>query len=314
MKTTIVIVTAAIITWAGCFAWKAGTAASDANRGRAAIARRAASAREDVQVAERRAEAAEKDRVHWRSTVEAAHAGNAAPALAAEPGLPAAEKILRNWQEQTRNPYVHFRWVAQQRLSLAGSESFLRELGLSAPQVEKFNQISIDGAEKLRDLRALTDGGLFPDHDPVIEKLKSQTQSETDAALRELLGDGRYARWQEYQRADVARDIVKGFAAAALMAAVPVAAPELRQLVQIHAAANSGYRSGEAVAPASIDWRRVDAQVRPLLSEAQWKVYATSNFPAGSTRTYSQVLVAVAKAAQTDAAAKTVEVAKPPGG
>lgn len=90
-------------------------------------------------------------------------------------------------------------------------------------------------------------------------------------ARRALVGESGFRRWQEYNRTAVARNMISGFAGVAVMAGKPLTSQQLEQLVQVIANGSSSYRSGQSVALPlkSIDWDFVDAQARPLMTDAQ---------------------------------------------
>lgn len=320
MKTNVVIVTAFILAGAGAVGWHAARSARAAQAERDAIAHKVVRTKAEIRNAEQRLAAAETEKAGWRFALDAsqpvkAQVSGTRPAEA-RAGI-SAEKLseeLKHFQQWMKDPTRQLRWLAQTRANLAADEPFFRTLGLSATQIERYKMIAIEQSETGMDLGALVDEGIVSNNDPAIAKLRVAAQAKADMAYRELLGEEGYQRFQDYQRTGVARGITRGFAAAAVMAGDPVAAPQLENLVQVIANGSSSYRSGQAVTIDGIEWDIVDAGARSILSDAQWKLFKTSGDPIGWTRTESKFRKAVSKAVQADAASKAAQPAKRTGG
>lgn len=95
------------------------------------------------------------------------------------------------------------------------------------------------------------------------------------------------------------------------MAGSPYTPPQLEQFVQIIANSDSRFLGGQDVQWHTIDWDIADAKLRPLMSDAQWTLFKTTD--SGWNQHYSRSFGAQEKATRADAAAKTAKSAKPSG-
>jgi len=318
MKKSLIIVIGVIFAGAAGVAWNVARGTREADAAFAAVAQKEAWTNAQIRLTEKRLDAAESEAARLRAVLAGLQEGKA-PGPAVPPLRPTPTSIseqelakkLAEFHEQVSKPIGQVQRLAQQGAKTASVyRPLFGTLRLSPAQTEKFIEIDLKSFEHSMDLEAVVGQGIVSRKDPVIAKLKAEAKAEEDASYRELLGEDSYQRLQEYRRGSVAWDLIQEFAAAAVMAGAPFTAPQLEQVVQVVANASSSYRSGQAVELDGIDWDIVDAQVRELMSSAQWEFFKMEKYNRG----YSQFLGAIRKAVQADMASKVAPPAKAPGG
>jgi hypothetical protein len=261
-----------------------------------------------IHVAEARLEAA----VQQRGTLRAELAGAKATAVTAARVQPAAPTLsLEELQQKilasraTDRPPEQLRDLAMNRAGLMPTyQSFFAARGLSPGQIERFIAISQNRFAANQDVSALVSQGVVAADDPGVEKLRAQIKSEHDAAYRELLGEAGFGELQEIWRLEVARGLVTGFAGMATIYGAALARGQLEQLVRAVASADSGYQAGGRVSSSldTIDWDQVDAEARPLLTDAQWEIFKNMGAPLGYSWSQSRAFWAITKAKRSEAA------------
>lgn len=321
MKTILVIVFGAFFAGASGAAWNAARVARETDVALAVFVQKEVRVNAEIQQAEKRIAVAEREDAAMRATLVGLQKAKAAsrPGPSAGPAASAQEleKKLTEARQHLEDPKAQLPQLAERRAGInAKFGVFLQKLGLAPAQIERFVDIRTKRYEHDMDLGALVKQGVVSSDDSVVVKLREQAAAEEAAAYRELLGESGFDRLHEYDRTAVARDLVTGFAAVAVIAGSPLARAELEQLVQAVANGCSNYRSGGAVSwkNDTIDWEIVDAQARPFLTDAQWALFKNNSYLPGFSISQSRFKAAIAKAAQADTAARVAQAAKPPGG
>jgi hypothetical protein len=302
---------AAIILGATGIAWDVARDAHGMQAECARLTRKATAVAAELKAAEARLAKAEHEAAAARSQVEqiktADHSSKVATTRRVPPPLSAQEldKMRLESREKSKDTLQQLRDLANTRKYHAAVDRHLFDtLRLSPAQREKFLAIAEQRAAASMDISALVKQGLVAAEDSTVEKFKAAAKAEQDAAYRELLGADGFQQLQEHWRTEVARGLVLNLAAAAVNSGTPFAAPQLEQFVQIVANADSGYRGGGRVSADRIDWDLVHAQLRPLMTDAQWAVSQTggsSNI--GYQWSYGPLKWEIAKALKADAAA-----------
>lgn len=326
MKTTLIVVTVVICAVVAGVASNASRIEGETAVRVAAVLQKVSAAQAKIRQAEERIAAAEGEQAETQSVLAGwqktkATNDNSAPRLQAAPAISAAEleKKLVEARQQGERPATQRLQLEERRAGLRPDyRQFFEKLRLSPAQIERFVEINLKRFAADMDISALVKQGVVAGSDPAVATLRADVKAEQDTAYRELLGESGFQQLEEEWRTEVAKGLVKGFAGMAVLEGVPFTAAQLQQLVQIVANADSSYRAGGRVSysMATIDWDLVDAQVRPLMSEAQWVLFNNSaNLWAGYNWAYSRCRSAIEKAAQADTAAlKVAQAAKPPGG
>lgn len=336
MKTLFLAASVAILAGASGLAWQATRDEQAAARSRERIAAEATRAHEAARRAESRLAQAGQAAGEWRARLEALRRSTTPGAVAARPAAeiaaPAAspggnpvtpEAVaakLADAREKTRDAKKEIEFFARQRMWLANAyQPLFTALRLSPEQSERFVAIGMKRAETMSDLEVLKEEKLFSGADSVAANYEAKIRADEDAAYRELLGPAGYQRFLEYNRTASAREIFSGLAAAGVLAGIPFPPAQLEQFVQT--AANNFTRP-PVERPVFhwwsddlIDWAKADAQLRPLMSEAQWQLFET-HAPGGTTersRFKNKFDGVLEKARAAERAALVAQPAMPPG-
>jgi hypothetical protein len=186
-----------------------------------------------------------------------------------------------------RNPGLQAQFLASRRLEWMGKYGgFWAMMKLSAAQVERFQAIMTEAAERELDIKATARASSLPDADPVVAKLREASAQRAREAERELLGEDGLRRLADYDRLLPARSYVDGLMASLVFMGAPLAEPQAERLTQILAAASrnrgsfgeanwvgqdlsEAMRKGEP-AREPIDTAAVLAQARTVLSPVQY--------------------------------------------
>ncbi|MSU23104.1 MAG: hypothetical protein EXS32_04690 [Opitutus sp.] len=315
MKTRLFVVAGVVTVVALVVAWRSAAVIREREAARDQLRQQIDSARSRGERLRERLARAETETARWSATRAAAKApvtrsAGAVDASGADRGAaPDWPALLARFREDNRSPYLHLQRLATLRQDLPGDEPLLRALGLSPAQIDQFNKITAACAEKHWDYQAIAAAAIVPANDSTLAKLKAQADAEKADALRELAGDAIYPRLREHQRTENARKLAKSFAATEAMAGATVPPVLLAQLVQVIANGSASYLAGQPVSQNDIDWGKVGAQVRPMLSDAQWASFQSDRF-IGAYRDSQRTEAAIRKAVQDAGATAN---AKPPG-
>ena len=321
IKAVIIVTAGVIVAVAARVTVDNARRASDSESALAAIARKVAGVDTEIRRMEGRLAAAEKDQTNLQSTLDglkksvAAVVKSQAAAPARKQSADAALQALQQKIRDFRNdPKEQLRQLAARRLALGSIYGPLfRSLSLSPAQSERFLDVTLKGEERQMDLSAVMRSQGLSEDDPMVAKLRGESDAGLQAALRELLGEAGYRQAQDYGRTSVVRELVSGLAGAAAVAGVPINAQQAEQLTYLLANASSRYRSGGPAEVAEIEWDKIDTPARAILSESQLTLFKTVEPPEAAyyRKRFDQVFNQATKA---DAASAGAPAAKAPGG
>lgn len=319
MKTLLLASSIVILAGATGLAWQATRGEQDAVRSMDRIATEAIRAQKAAKRAELRLVETGKVAGELRGQLSALqHAPKPGPAsvgaaTSAAVAVPTAGDLstpeavaakLAEVREKTKQAKSEVADFASQRAWIVTTyQPLFTALGWSPEQCERFIEIGMKRYERMTDLGALKKERLIADTDPVVEKFQDLVWAEEDAAYRELFGPADHQRFMEYNRTATARNIITAHAAAAVLAGVPFTPTQLEQFVQITAASYTQPHNDRHVyfwwQYDPIDWDKADAQLRPLMSAAQWEVfltYAPDNGPSRAASKFQKIFETAAAA------------------
>ena len=318
MKTVIIAIACVISAVAAGIAWNNASRTSDADSALDAIAQKRAGIDAEIRRMEGRLVATENDRANLQSTLNGLQKSTAAAvassATASAATRSAEAQLLQIRQEIEKDPKPQIRRLAARRLALTTIyRPLFRSLGLSSAQSEKFLDLTLKGEERQMDLSAVMRSQGLSEDDPMVIKLRADSDAELQTAQRELLGEAGYRQAQDYGRTSVVRELVGGLAGAAAVAGVPINAPQAEQLTYTLANASSRYRSGGSAEVAEIEWDKIDPLARAILSESQLTLFKTVE-PPGTAYYRKRFDDIYNQATKADAARAAALAAKAPGG
>jgi hypothetical protein len=318
IKAVIIVTAGVIVAVAARVTVDNARRASDSESALAAIARKVAGVDTEVRRMEGRLAAAEKDQTNLQSTLDGLKKSVTA-VVKSQAAVPARKQsvdvaLQQKIRDFRNDPKEQLRQLAARRLALGSIYGPLfRSLSLSPAQSERFLDVTLKGEERQMDLSAVMRSQGLSEDDPMVAKLRGESDAEIQAALRELLGQAGYRQAQDYGRTSVVRELVSGLAGAAAVAGVPINAQQAEQLTYLLANASSRYRSGGPAEVAEIEWDKIDTPARAILSESQLTLFKTVEPPEAAyyRKRFDQVFNQATKA---DAASAAAPAAKAPGG
>jgi hypothetical protein len=189
----------------------------------------------------------------------------------ARAGAPNVNALLRN------NPKLQTLYFnslrAQQRNNYA---PFFHTLGLSPEQIEKMEDLNLQAAERIMDLRWAAQSEGTGTGDPAYLALQQQVRDQLAADTRNLIGEAGYQQLQQLERAGPVSYVVGELGAAVAATPTPLSAEQGAQLTQILANASSGYQSGKVATLDTVDWDAALGQAQGILSEPQMMALQTT--------------------------------------
>jgi hypothetical protein len=318
IKAVIIVTAGVIVAVAARVALDNARRASDSESALAAIPRKVAGVDTEIRRMEGRLAAAEKDQTNLQSTLDGLKKSVAA-VVKSQAAVPARKQsvdvaLQQKIRDFRNDPKEQLRQLAARRLALGSIYGPLfRSLGLSPAQSEKFLDLTLKGEERQMDLSAVMRSQGLAEDDPMVIKLRADSDAELQTAQRELLGEAGFRQAQDYGRTSVVRELVSGLAGAAAVAGVPINAQQAEQLTYILANASSRYRSGGPAEVAEIEWDKIDTPARAILSESQLTLFKTVE-PPGSAYFRKRFDQVFNQATKVEAASAATPAAKAPGG
>lgn len=282
MLTAGALATALVVAIAAWMGWANAQRRHVANSELAALAVRHAAAEAALRRAEARVAAARDGRTTSEGTVEvAARAGLPVQVSRAASRRPAAREDFSRLIEATRNhPAVEVADHAAHRAQLAWTYAALfRQLGLTEAQAERFTDTLMLRIAQHRDLLMAARSLRISDYDSAVLKLDAAGNETYLAAQRELLGEAGVREMQNYDDTIYARSIAVGVAGMTAVANTPMTMAQVRQLTEIIVRATGPAPPGPFPARIDIDWGRVDAEARAVLTERQAEMFRTMEAP-----------------------------------
>jgi hypothetical protein len=212
------------------------------------------SVRADLQ---KRLWAMEKRKNELEAEIAGLRARGELPAMVSAEGDPAADDAaalgragagrfnrrngMNNLATLLDNPEFNQLWNAQQKFALDGRYSALfKNLNLSPADLDKFKSLLVEKQSAVLDVMAAArEQGLNP-RDPAdraqLATLLQTAQAQVDNNIRQTLGDGQYAQYQNYEQTLPQRSVVSQLAQSLSYSGSPLQDTQAEQLVNILAA------------------------------------------------------------------------------
>ena len=256
--------------------WQVRMQTAEAERGRAHAEHRIAQLREErrtlenrlVQSARTRTEVeAEKSMLDAKKReAETKAKATSSSAAASTAGRVPAPKRADVWERSIRRePELQaLRIVADRARRATDFESFFRRRGLGPGQIAQFQELASAQDEAMADIDAAVQSQGLAEDDPSVERLRQTAKAENDAKLGALLGRDGLRQFREFEKTLTLRSAVRGFAAVALEAGVPLTGLQAEQLAGALVESRNG--SAEKKVP---NWSTVDEQARGFLTPDQ---------------------------------------------
>lgn len=165
-----------------------------------------------------------------------------------------------------------------QRLQIAALRSDIRAiysplyraLGLSAAQIQQFEEAALRREETRFDLSAMLRTGQLSLQTPEGVKVWMKMEESFNEIIRMLLADeGHFQRFKDYERGRITRGFTADLAADALVAGVTFSPAQLEQLVATVTGASATFRKGQASNSLDLDWPAIDAGATAFLDSVQ---------------------------------------------
>jgi hypothetical protein len=324
MKKIVALIALLVIGAAG-IAWNAARCRLESETDRVVVVGKRRALEAEIARAEEQLTGAKRIAGNLRAALDESRrtTGNAKPVVS--PPKPMATSLAQfaEWVKEkhekrvadAKDPAAQLRSMAYTRAcSSMEYATLFKKQGFSSEQVDKFLTLKADYRSELADLQSLIDEGAVAKDDPVVAEFKKQKLAEYNAAMRDLSGsEAATQQLLEYERSVGARYIVGGMAGTATVAGAPLAAGQLEQLVQILSNNCRGYQRGgdtwgEVEWGDNIDWKAVDVQARPILSDAQFTAFTKFD----GSQTFGSRFVSQIWSAHTSAT-KAIAETRPPG-
>ncbi|MFA5058316.1 MAG: hypothetical protein WC485_09400 [Opitutaceae bacterium] len=148
---------------------------------------------------------------------------------------------IANFTALLANPEFSKLWTVQQKAALDARYSGLfRNLNLSPADLDKFKSLLVEKESALMDVMAAArEQGLNP-RDPAdraqINSLVQAAQAQVDNNIRQTLGDGQFAQYQNYEQTLPQRNLVNQLSQSLSYTSTPLQDYQANQLVNILAA------------------------------------------------------------------------------
>lgn len=302
-KTTLSLVVALLFIAAGLVWWKSALARRETEREIAGLAARSEAVQRGVRAAQARVAAANRRQAELAQSRDQPRPAKPAALVPPAPASrartlteiiahdPAAEVLMLRWQRE---------------ISALEFGPFFRSRNLTPDQLKRFQDEWVNHAAQIIDVQA---AGRVTNADPAaIKALRDKVNADSEAALIEIFGADTYREFREFQQTLPLRNIVvMAFAGAAALEGVPITAEQGQRLYDAGlSAAGISAASGLGSGPmtARIDWDRLDAAARQILTPAQYALFATNAAPSGfDSRFASQFQSMVRRAHEADVAA-----------
>ena len=269
VKTNLVLIVAGLALALGLgVAWRERDEAADAMRARIRVEQSAAAVRAEHQRHEQRLALANRDVEARRlelAQLEPAPAATAANA--AEPTTDAATRADPFEQVMRSDPKLQALRIAMERARLATDyAAFFRERGLTPEQIARFQEITLAKIEACADIDATIQSLGLDEEDPRIARVRGVAFADFNAAQKTLLGPDGFRQMEEFQATISLRNTVRGFAAAALDAGIPVSIGQAEQLAAALVGTGRKSPGGGWTLP---NWNAVDALAPGFLTAEQ---------------------------------------------
>ncbi len=265
----LILVIAVLTAGVAVLAWRAANAARSTEMTRHRLSERRAEL-------ERRLRKSETEPAGTtRSPVPPATA--AAPESSVPPGETNGPRAANSLMEWLEDPKVQVLFLAHERANLAVSHGpFFQTQGLTAGEIERIKDLIVRSRANQHDLSELHRLQGRDLNAPEMRAQRDRDKAEIEAGLIAVLGEKRYARFQDYARALEVRVHVGEFAGTAAVEGVPLTRETADALVETLAAATPQFSLGGKAERSRIDWKKVETDVATLLTPAQLNLYQPS--------------------------------------
>jgi len=146
-------------------------------------------------------------------------------------------------------------------------------LVLSPEQVQRFKDILAGGLLRSNDIAAAADTQGLTYENPAIKKLHEESNLQTEAEIKALLGEAGFAQFKEHQRRIQVRGMVDGLASLVATKS-PLHAQQADRLVDAMTRASSDYQQGKPATPKTVDWAAVDREAKQILTPEQYAIWS----------------------------------------
>ena len=256
--------------------WLDGEARREADKERETILEKKVTGEVELQRAMARVVVGERELAEKRATLDALNKQRVAAPSAKSPAVSVSQGSAGLYALIRNEPDTEAFYLATKRADLAATYgSFFRRHGLSPDVEARFQDAIIKLEETRMDLAGVRQTQGVDANDGAVAALQKKADADYDAALRDLLGDSGYQRFQDYGRTAWIRGMVSAMAGVAVVERAPFSAQQVDAVVQVIANANESYGRGGYPLPRDVDWGAVEIQVRGILSDEQFRILTT---------------------------------------
>jgi hypothetical protein len=305
-----IVLAGLILIGGGAWGWREHNVAREANASRALVARNTAVLASQQRVIDARLTRATVEAEELNKTLaQFSAAAKAREKLVAPPSAKTSDGVDVNgrWVRALRSdPTIQALQVARSRWRLETQFAPLcRNLGLTPAQQEKFYDNLMAWETKIADTQAAADAQDIADTDGTVAHLVAQISRECEAAQRELLGEEDYRRWREFAATSIVREMVGGLAKVCTAVGVPLSVQQAEALVPLIRGGTLPPRENQTANIKSLDWTRMDAAVRGVLTDEQFALFKTTepSMRSAVTRFSTPLHELIDRAREADAAA-----------
>ena len=278
---SVIVLAGLILVGGGAWGWRENNVAREANASHALVARNTAVLASQQRVIDARLTRATVEAEELNKTLaQFSAAAKAREKLAAPTSSKTSDGVAVNgrWVRALRSdPTIQALQVARSRWRLETQFAQLcRNLGLTPAQQEKFYDNLMAWETKIADTQAAADAQDIADTDGSVVQLVAQISRECEAAQRELLGEEDYRQWREFAAASIVREMVGGLAKVCTAVGVPLSEKQAEALVPLLRGGTPPPRDNQTTNIESLNWTRMDAAVRAVLTDEQFALFKTT--------------------------------------
>lgn len=155
-----------------------------------------------------------------------------------------------------RHPHVHAAFIEMNKAAARGRYySLYRTLAMTPAEIEVFEQLKSHGGTITRQM---ADGVI------TFSSGTAVSAEETEAKIRDLLGEDRYSKYRDYARVRVARDYAVNLASLLTSSDTPLTAVQAQQVMGIFSAGVDPNHAGK------LDWEFIAREAQWILSPDQF--------------------------------------------
>jgi hypothetical protein len=197
-----------------------------------------------------------------------------------KPRLSAGEEMEHLLELTRDNPAVQKADTEDYRVQLRWYYGdFFRQLQLTDEQAALFIDRAAKRDERHTDLLAAARTLGISVYDPAVITLNQRDSDAYMTEQRQALGDAGVKEMQRYNERMRARDVARGLAGMATLAGEPLAPAQIERLADVIDAAARPPPRGPFPGRIDIDWARVDAEAKAILSPTQAMLFQSAESP-----------------------------------